>query len=231
MSTATVALKLFLAGFILAAAGMTQNWEMGGGVGYGAYRNSSITGSAGTAEAGIRNRYAVSGIVGEDPFEHVSGEVRYIYHPGDTFLKAGSSQGGVQALSHTMTYDILLHLKTRHSRIRPYAAAGAGAKFYDTTGALPKPQPAPGIAGLTTQSQWEPAFDFGAGVKFRVMNHVVVRGDVRDYISLSRISCSRPPAARNRAVCCISSHPCSASDTPFNTRFRIPHITRRNTAK
>ena len=42
----------------------------------------------------------------------------------------------------------------------------------------------PAIAGLTTQSQWEPAFDFGGGVKVRVGRHVVVRGDVRDYLSI-----------------------------------------------
>src|SRR4051794_3370995 len=141
---------------------MAQNWEAGAGIGYGAYRNARISGSAGTAEAGVRNRYAATGVINEDLFEHFSGEIRYIYHAGDTFLKAGSAQGGVQALSHTFAYDVLLHLKTRKSRVRPYAAAGVGAKYYETTGALPRPQPVPAIAGLTTQSQWVPAFDFGA---------------------------------------------------------------------
>ena len=141
---------------------MAQNWELSGGVGYGVYRNGTIDGAAGSATAGIRNQYAVTGAAGEDLFEHFSGEVRYVYQPGDNFLQSGSAQGSVQAYSHTFTYDALLHLNPRASKLRPYIAFGAGAKYFSTTGTLPKPQPVPAIAGLTTQSQWKPAFDFGA---------------------------------------------------------------------
>ncbi len=184
MFTARVTTKLVLAGLLAAAAGMAQNWELGGGVGYGVYRNGTISGAAGTATAGIRNQYAVTAAAGEDLFEHFSGEVRYVYQPGDTFLEAGSVKGSIAAYSHTFTYDAMLHLKPRASRMRPYAAFGAGAKYYGITGTTPRPQPLPAIAGLTTQSQWEPAFDFGAGVKFRVTEHFVVNGYVRDYVSL-----------------------------------------------
>jgi opacity protein-like surface antigen len=162
---------------------MAQNWQVGAGAGYGVYGNASIIGPAGTATAGVRNAYVVTGVVTEDLFEHFSGEIRYLYQPGNTFLQSGTLQGSVPAASHTITYDILVQLKPREGRIRPYLAGGVGAKFYDTTGTLPK-QPVPAIAGLTTQSQWEPAFDFGGGVKVRVTDHFVLRGDVRDYLSL-----------------------------------------------
>ncbi|MCU1232972.1 MAG: hypothetical protein JWP63_939 [Candidatus Solibacter sp.] len=163
---------------------MAQNWELGGGVGYGAYRNGSISGTAGTATAGVRNQYAVTGMASEDLFEHFSGEVRYVYHPGDTFLESGAAKGSVEAYSHTFTYDVLFHFKPRESKVRPFVVGGAGAKYYSVTGTLPRPQPVPAIAGLTTRSQWEPAFDFGGGVKVRVAEHVVVSGFVRDYVSL-----------------------------------------------
>ncbi len=165
------------------ATGLAQNWEIGGGVGEGVYKNATITGAAGTADAGIRNRYVATAVVNEDLWEHFSGEFRYIYHGGDTFLQSGSTQGSIVALSHTFTYDALLHIKDRGSRFRPYVAFGAGAKYYGTSGSTPKPQPLPAIAGLTTQSQWEPVLDFGGGVKVRVTEHVVVSGDVRDYIT------------------------------------------------
>jgi len=107
-----------------------------------------------------------------------------VYQAGNTFLQSGSAQGGVAGYSHAFTYDALLHVLPRASWIRPYFAFGAGAKYYGTSGSTPRPQPMPAIAGLTTQGQWEPVFDFGGGVKFRVTDHVVVSGLMRDYISM-----------------------------------------------
>jgi hypothetical protein len=178
-----VALKIFLAGLLLAGASLAQNWVIGGGVGYGAYRNGVITAAAGRADAGIRNHALVTGVVTEDLFDHFSGEFRYVYHGGDTFLSSGSTEGAVQAQSHAVLYDVLLHWKPRTARIRPFAAGGVGAKYYDTTGRIPSPQPLPRIASLTSQSQWKPLFDFGAGVKLRIADGVVVSGDFRDYIT------------------------------------------------
>jgi hypothetical protein len=107
-----------------------------------------------------------------------------VYHDGDTFLTAGSVTGTVQAQSHTLTYDVLFHFKPRASRIRPFVAGGVGAKYYDTKGPTPVPQPLPKIAGLTSQSQWTPVYDFGGGVRVRIQEHFSVRGDLRDYITV-----------------------------------------------
>jgi hypothetical protein len=183
LSTSSVALRTFLAGLVAAGACLAQNWVIGGGLGYGAYRNGTITSSGGSADAGIRNRAIFTGVVTEDLFDHFSGEFRYVYHGGDTFLSSGSVAGAVKAQSHVVHYDALIHLKPRTERIRPFVAGGAGAKYYDTTGNVPSPQPLPRIASLTTQSQWKPLFDFGAGVKVRIADHVVVSGDFRDYIT------------------------------------------------
>ena len=184
LSTASVALKTLLAGLLTAGACLAQNWVIAGGFGYGAYRNGVITSSAGSADAGIRNHAIVTGVVTEDLFDHFAGEFRYVYHGGDTFLRSGSIQGGVKAQSHVFLYDALIHWKPRTARIRPFAAGGVGARYYDTTGSVPNPQPLPRIASLTNQSQWKPLFDFGAGVKVRVADRVVVSGDFRDYITV-----------------------------------------------
>jgi hypothetical protein len=185
MCTGRVTLKLLVAGLLVGGASLAQqNWEIGGGVGYGWYRAGSITSSAGTADAGIRNAVVATGVVTEDMYQHFSGEFRYVYHPGDAFLSSGAVQGAMHAQSHSFSYDVLWHLKPKASRLRPFAAGGVGAKYYESTGEPPNPQPLPKIAGLTARSDWKPLFNFGIGVKYRVTEHIVVRGDFRDYLSL-----------------------------------------------
>jgi hypothetical protein len=171
------------AGLLLAGTCGAQNWELGGGAGYGAYHNGRIISAGGTADAGIRNRFVVTGYVLEDLFEHFSAEVRYVYHDGDSFLSSGSVSGTVQAQSHTITYDAMFHLQPRGQRVRVYFAGGVGGKFYNTTGPVPVPQPLPRIAALTNRSQWKPAFDFGGGVRIRVTEHFSVSSDLRDYLT------------------------------------------------
>ena len=174
-----------MAGLLLASACVAQqNWEIGGGVGYGAYRNGTITSAAGTADAGIKSAAVVTGVVSEDLFDHLSGEFRYAYHAGDTILGSGATQGMVVSRSHSFGYDVLFQVKPRESRLRPFVAGGFGAKYYESTGTVPNPQPLPKIAGMTAQSEWKPLFNLGVGVKYKLTDHIVLRGDFRDYITL-----------------------------------------------
>jgi opacity protein-like surface antigen len=178
-----VNVKLLIA-FGCAGACLAQHYEIGGAIGYGVYHNGSVSSPGGTATAGFHNRFAAGGVFCEDLYQHFSGEIRYLYHDGGPFLSAGSAQGSIPGESHAVHYDVLFHLRPRGDRIRPYAAGGAGAKYYETNGAVPVPQPLPKIAALAAQSDWKPLFTFGAGVKIRVSEHVIVRADIRDYISL-----------------------------------------------
>jgi len=113
----------------------------------------------------------------------VSGEIRYLYQDGDPFLSFGPRKGNIQGQSHAVHYDVLLHLRERDERLRPFVVGGVGAKYYRTTGPEPSPQPAPQIAELVRADQWRWLVTLGVGVKYRVADHIVVRGDFRDYLT------------------------------------------------
>ena len=162
---------------------MAQQYELGGAFGYGEYRDVRVISPGGTATAGITNRFATGVVFCENLFEHVSGEMRYLYQDGDPFLTAGALKGSIQGQSHAFNYDVLFHVRGRQSRIRPYVAVGVGAKYYVTTGPAPVPQPMPKIAGLVAANQWRALATVGAGVKVRVTDHILVRGDFRDYVT------------------------------------------------
>jgi hypothetical protein len=162
---------------------LAQNWVIGGGAGLGGYRNGTVTSPSREASAGIRNGPAFTAAVTEDLFDHFAGEFRYLYHRGDSFVSQGAVSGAIRAQSHSFLYDALIHCGPRSERIRPFVAAGAGARYFDTTGAVPSPQPLPKVVSLATRSQWKPMVDFGAGVKLRLAEHVVASADFRDMVT------------------------------------------------
>ena len=47
----------------------------------------------------------------------------------------------------------------------------------------PFPQPVSQIANLVRVNQWQYVVDVGVGFKYRLHNHVMLRGDFRDYIT------------------------------------------------
>ncbi len=174
---------LFLATAAAHAQATYSRWEIGGDIGYGAYRNGTIFANGATATAGIRNGVAAGAVIGEDLYEHFSGEIRYEYQDGHPFLSSGSVSKDIQGQSHTITYDFLVHLTPRESRFRPFAAAGVGAKDYAITGPAQNPQPLPTIGTLNHVDQWRFVVSLGGGVKVRLMSHVLARFDFRDYLT------------------------------------------------
>ncbi len=165
------------------SACLAQPFEFGGMAGYGVYRNATVDAPAGTASAGIRNRFVAGAVWGEDLYEHLSGELRYLYQDGDPFVSAGTSQGNVQGQSHALHYDLLFELAPREARLRPYFAVGGGGKYYRVTGPPPVTQPLPQIVTLTTRSQFSALFTGGVGVRYEIVNRVFLRADFLDYIT------------------------------------------------
>jgi hypothetical protein len=182
VSTGNVSSK-FAAIFVCAGACFAQQWQIGGAIGYGWYRGVRVNGPGEQAAAGIRNRFAAGAVVTEDLYEHFSGELRYMYHDGDPYLSVGGRTANMQGQSHSFTYEVLAHLHERESRLRPFFAAGIGAKYYRTTGPEPNPQPAPREATLVRANEWKLLVSLGAGVTYRLHNHLLVRADIRDYIT------------------------------------------------
>jgi Outer membrane protein beta-barrel domain len=199
--TSRLAVILFLAALPLCAQSEYERWEIGGDIGYGAYHNGTIFSNAGTATAGIRNRFTAGAVICEDLYEHFSCEIRYQYQDGHPFLSSGSVSRDIQGQSHTLTYDALFQIKGRASKIRPFVVAGFGGKYYNTVGPPPIPQPLPAIATLNNVSQWEFVASLGAGVKYHLGEHVVLRGDFRDYLTVFPKSQLRPaPNATARGI-------------------------------
>ena len=173
----------FLSAVLLASACFAQPFEIGGAFGYGFYRDGTIFGPGVSAQAGIRNRFAAGWLVGEDLYEHWSGEFRYLYQDGHPFLATSSIKSDMQGQSHAFHYDLLYHFQPREKRLRPFVGGGVGVKGYIVAGPAPQPQPLPNIASLVTQDEWKFLVTVGGGVKYRLHDHIYLRGDFLDYLT------------------------------------------------
>jgi opacity protein-like surface antigen len=168
---------------LFCGAALAQHYEIGAVVGYGWYRNGSIYSSSQTIRAGLRNRFAAGIVIGDDFSRYVSLEYRYLFHDGHPFLQGGGVKADIQGQSHTLTAEALFHFKDAEHRFRPFLAGGAGAKDYVIAGPEPFPQPIPAVATLTANDVWKVVFSAGAGVKMRLMPHMLLRAEFRDYLT------------------------------------------------
>ncbi|MGA2599050.1 MAG: outer membrane beta-barrel protein [Bryobacteraceae bacterium] len=173
----------YLIGFAFCAAAFGQQYQVGADIGYGFYRDGSIFSSEGTAQAGIRNRFAAGIDLGYRLSEYVTAQFSYLYHDGHPFLQAPGVKAGIQGQSHALTMELQFHFKPRKSRLRPFLAGGTGAKDYVIAGPAPFPQPIPQIASLTTNDVWKVAFSVGGGVTYMLRPHMLLRAEFRDYLT------------------------------------------------
>jgi opacity protein-like surface antigen len=173
----------YVAFILFSGAAFGQQYEIGANIGYGFYRNGTIYSASGAAQAGIRNRFAAGIILGDEFSNYVSAEFRYLYHDGHPFLQASSVKSDIQGQSDALTGELLFHFKTREHRLRPFLAGGAGAKEYIIAGPEPFPQPISPIASLIANDVWKVVFSVGGGVKFRLIQHMLLRAEFRDYLT------------------------------------------------
>jgi hypothetical protein len=85
--------------------------------------------------------------------------------------------------SNLLTYDLLVHMTRKDSRLRPYAAGGAGIKVYTGTTAQLITQPLTQFALLLPVTQVEPAISVGGGLKYQLARHILLRADFRTYMT------------------------------------------------
>jgi len=173
----------FFAVILFATVATAQPYELGADIGYGIYRDGTIFSDAGTAKAGILNRFAAGIVLGYEFSNYVSAEFQYLYHDGHPYLNFAGVRTDIQGNSDALTYNLLFHFKTREHRWRPFVEGGAGGKEYVIAGPAPYPQPIPQIASLTTNDVWKVVFSAGGGVKLRVVKQMEMRAEFRDYLT------------------------------------------------
>jgi hypothetical protein len=148
----------YAAVIFFAGVAFGQQYEIGATVGYGIYRDGTIYSASGSAEAGIRNRFAAGILLADEFSRYVSVEFNYLYHDGHPFLQAPGVKSDIQGNSDALTCGLLFHFKPREHRWRPFLAGGTGAKEYVIAGPEPFPQANPQIASLTTNDVWKVVF-------------------------------------------------------------------------
>ena len=169
--------------FATLCLGQEREWEVGGAAGFGYMRNPTVNHAGSSATLGFDNRFATGAVVGQDLYQHFSGELRYTFRDGDLVLNSGGQKVNMDGDSHLVHYDVLFHALRWGSRFRPYAAAGGGIRLFRATGREYMNQPFSDFAFLTRTQEVKPLISVGAGVKFTFTNHAAVRFDFREYIS------------------------------------------------
>ncbi len=182
-------MRLALCSFALAVTisfvCQAQPWELGAIGGYGWYHDSSITNGLGSAQAGIPARAAFGVTLTENMYNHVGGEIRYLFRFGGPELKSSGIEANLDGHTNLVTYDFLFYTSSKESGIRPYIAAGAGIKVYTGLGSrfLDLNQPLANLTLLRPVNQVEPAISLGGGMKFRMPKRTQLRVDFRVYMT------------------------------------------------
>jgi hypothetical protein len=162
-----------------------QEWEVGVAAGYSFYNNATIgnpvTGLS--ASAGFHQGFAASAIFGQNMYEYVGGELRYMFLAGNPELRFQDARATMHGYTNLVVYDVLVHLKPRDSKVRPFLAAGAGIKIFTGTSTQFLGQPLTEFAVLRPLQEVEPAVSVGGGIKFRVSRHALLRADFRTFMS------------------------------------------------
>lgn len=174
----TVAAALLAAGTCGA-----QQWSVSAEGGFGVYRNAAIVNPSGTADAGFDNRFALSGAIGEDRYEHIGGELRYTFRDSDLKLSQSGAKVNMDGDASAVHFDLLLHATGRRARIRPFAAVGGGIVLFRATGKEYVSQPFSDFAHLTRTNEVKPLLSVGGGVQYALTARIRVRLDFRDYIT------------------------------------------------
>jgi hypothetical protein len=162
---------------------LAQEWELGATGGYGWNSNPSIVAPVGSIQSGFTSRGVMGVVFGQNMYEHVGGEVRWLYQFGGPELRFQGQQVNATGHSNLITYDLLFHLTNREARIRPFLAGGAGVKIFTGNQLRAVGLPGVGSAVLIPCTQVEPAISVGGGLKYRVAKHGLLRLDFRTYMS------------------------------------------------
>ena len=174
---------IFTALVVIAPACFAQKWEVGGVTGGGFSSGLTVSNGLDTATTGLANGLALGAVLGQNLYPRISGELRYTYTFSDLQLSGSGQSASFKGVTHSMHYDILVHSRSTHSRVQPFAAGGGGMRIFSGVGTETPYQPLSNFALLTKTQQWMPMVTFGGGIKCAIAPRVLLRLEVRDYLT------------------------------------------------
>ncbi len=166
------------------AFSQTPTWEIGGAGGYAMSKDNTVTNSTGqSANVGLKRGFVASAVAVDHMWDHLSGEFRYVYRKGNPLVESCCARVKMTVETHSFGYDLLLQIKGKEERIRPYIAFGGGVKVFRGVGEETDYQPLQDFAVLSKTQQTEPMLSIGGGVSVRLAPYAVLRFDFRDQVT------------------------------------------------
>jgi len=175
-----VVLLLFITPLAFA---QTPPWEIGGAGGYAIAKKNSVVSAGQSANAGLTNGYLASAVAVNHMWQHLSGEIRYVYRKGSPMVESGGTKAKLTGEAHSVGYDLLIHTSSKESTVRPYFAFGGGVKVFRGVGSETDFQPLQEFVVLTKTQEIQPMFSIGGGVSIRLAPYAVIRLDFRDQVT------------------------------------------------
>ncbi len=170
--------------YLAATPAAAQRWELGIGAGGGIYSSEIVTNRRGdTAEAGFSAGPLLTVHLGQTTRGAWGGEIRYTWQRNALRLENGSTTATLAGQSHAIHYDVLYHFARPESKVRPYAAGGAGAKYFEGTGTEVAIQPLNQFAFLTRTGEWQPLVTVAGGIKIQASRRIQIRLEARDWMT------------------------------------------------
>ena len=163
-----------------ATAAFAQQWEFGAVAGGGFLNSVSASGGA---TAGFAPGLVAGALVGERLSSHISGEIRYEFFQSDLRLSSSGQTARFAGDAHAVHYDILYRVRNTESRVQFYGAVGGGMKIFRGTGAEEAFQPLSQYGYFTKTQEVKPMISAGGGVTFRLASKLMLRAEVRDFIT------------------------------------------------
>jgi len=174
---------LFAGLLIATPAVLAQNWEVGGMAGGGFTNSLTASTALASANTGFANGPVVGAVLGQTLSPRVSGQLRYTIDFSSLRVSDANQSATFKGQTHSIDYNILVSVRSREARLRPFISAGGGMRDFRGVGSQSPYQPLGDIVLLTKTSQWKPALTFGAGIRCAISARVSLQLEVRDYFS------------------------------------------------
>ena len=160
---------------------MAGDFEIGAAGGFGCYQDATITNASGSAQAGFGPRFVLGAVAGWNWGRLFAVEGRYTFQDGDAALRSQGREANLDGDAQSGLAELVFSPQARTSRLRFFGALGGGVKLYQAGPMSTGTQPLTDFATLQKTSQAEPLITYGAGVKYALSEHWLVRLEFREY--------------------------------------------------